>query len=132
MIINNTNAQFRFSSIRYDVVEGDIGANEELRYLYIDEVSTLDYGATRAVVVVERKLHFEPFFLYELAVSLEFVLEYDEILLDNVDADLIRTEILEQIQKSSGFERLSSLIANISSAQGNTPIITNSFLTQSL
>lgn len=123
-IIRNAQAKFRFNEIHYESLDTELSANTNLVYKYQDSIVKKTIRNEDASIIINRILIFEPEALYKLNITLEFIVEYDSIT-EKYSIEEIMEELIEAIHESSGFERLSSLISNISGAQGNTPIITN-------
>lgn len=126
--IRNAQAKFRFSEIHYEALDTELSSNTNLVYKYHDTIIDSQIDNVEASFKIKRVVSFEPEALYSLNVLLEFIVEYDSID-DRYTTEEFKEQLIVVLHESSGFERLSSLIANISSAQGNTPIITNAHFT---
>lgn len=121
---DKTKSVFRFKDIKYEAIDVVIGNDIDLIYVFNDGIKSIEHKEKESVIIIEREVYFEPKYLYELTVSIEFKLIHDNFDLSNEDQ--ILNEIIDSVENTSAFERLSLLISNITSAQGNTPIMTPS------
>lgn len=125
MIEKERTVLFRIKKIDYQAIdfqpaEGNllVGFNDTIKELKIDETRTiLNFD-------IQRTVKFEPESLYELNVIYEIKVEYKETLENVVNEKEVIKNIEQLLKGSSVFSSLVTLIANITSAQGNPAVLT--------
>lgn len=122
-MIENTKSFFRIKKIRYDVIDLEV-PNVELFVGHEDRVDNFVLADNEPIVTfdVTRLVTFEPKVLYTLSVTLEIKVLFDSK--DEIDLESIKQNAKNIVESTSGLSSLVNLIANITSGQGNPPVIT--------